>query len=107
MIDPFYMNTTSLLAFVEDIVAGRIEYHFYGCLQDGYRMAYVDWIYILPEYRHHGIAQALFEEFEKDCREKEIDQYYLIRAVNDDAEKFYNSFETASLSYEPLLRKTL
>lgn len=63
--DDFYMNTTSLLAIVDNSVVGRIEYHFYGCMQDGYRMAYVDWIYVLPEFRHQGIARQLFEEFEK------------------------------------------
>ena len=28
------------LAMENDQVLGRIEYHFYGCMQDGYRMAY-------------------------------------------------------------------
>ena len=37
--DPFYQNTTSILAMENDQVLGRIEYHFYGCMQDGYRMA--------------------------------------------------------------------
>ncbi len=60
--DPFYLNTTSILAVVDDKVVGRIEYHFYGCMQDGYRMAYIDWIYVLPGYRHRGIAQSLFIE---------------------------------------------
>ena len=94
-------------ALAEYDVIGRIEYYFYGCLHDGYRMAYVDWICVLPEYRHLSIAQALFEAFEKDCREKEIDQYYLIAAVNENAEKIYNSFEAVSLTHEPLLCKML
>ena len=33
--DPFYQNTKSILALDGDDVVGRIEYHFYGCLQDG------------------------------------------------------------------------
>ena len=105
--DPFYMKTTSLLAMENGNVVGRIEYHFYGCMQDGYRMAYVDWVYVLPEYRHQGIAQGLFREFEKDCKAKGINQYYLIRATNHNADKFYHSFENASLSDVPLLRKDL
>ena len=28
--DPFYQNTTSILAMENDQVLGRIEYHFYG-----------------------------------------------------------------------------
>ncbi|MBQ7336688.1 MAG: GNAT family N-acetyltransferase [Clostridia bacterium] len=105
--DPFYQNTPSILAFDGDQVVGRIEYHFYGCLQDGYRMAYVDWVYVLLEYRHKGIAQQLFKEFEKDCRRNRIDQYYLIRATNPNADRFYHSFENAELDDEPILRKTV
>ena len=105
--DPFYKNTPSILAFDGTDVVGRIEYHFYGCLQDGYRMAYVDWVYVLPEYRHNGIAQQLFKEFEKECKAKNIDQYFLIRATNENANKFYHSFENVDLDDEPVLRKTI
>ena len=107
MNDPFYQNTKSILAMDGENVVGRIEYHFYGCLQDGYRMAYVDWVYVLPQYRHQGIAQQLFKEFEKDCKANRIDQYYLIRATNPGADKFYQNFENAELDDEPVLRKTI
>ena len=56
--DPFYLKTTSVLAVENGKVVGRIEYHFFGCMQDGYRMAYVDWVYVLPEYRHQGRASG-------------------------------------------------
>ena len=105
--DPFYQNTISILAMENDQVLGRIEYHFYGCMQDGYRMAYVDWVYVLPEARHKGVAQGLFQEMEKDCRKHGINQYYLIRATNPNADKFYHSFENAELDEEPFLRKEL
>ncbi|MCR5324831.1 MAG: GNAT family N-acetyltransferase [Lachnospiraceae bacterium] len=105
MTDSFYSKTTSLLAFESDKVVGRIEYHFYGCMQDGYRMAYVDWVYVLPEYRHNGIAQALFKALEKDCIDNEINQYYLIRSTNREADRFYHSFEMATFSEAPILRR--
>lgn len=105
--DPFYQGTVSLLAIENGNVVGRIEYHFYGCMQDGYRMAYVDWVYVLPEHRHRGIARGLFAEFEKDCRAHGTDQYYLIRATNPDADKFYHSFEGAELNEMPFLRKDI
>ncbi len=105
--DPFYQNTISILAMENDQVLGRIEYHFYGCMQDGYRMAYVDWVYVLPEARHKGVAQGLFQEMEKDCRKHGINQYYLIRATNPNADKFYHSFENAELDEESFLRKEL
>lgn len=56
VLDPFYRKTTSILAKIDGKVVGRIEYHFYGCMQDGSKMAYVDWVYVLKAYRHQGIA---------------------------------------------------
>ena len=70
-------------------------------------MAYVGWVYVLPEYRRRGIAQSLFKEMEKDCRKNGIDQYYLIRATNANADKFYHSFTEVELSEAPILRKDL
>ncbi len=105
--DPFFAGTTSVLAKEDGKVVGRIEYHFYGCMQDGYRMAYVDWVYVLKAYRHRGIARMLFAEFEKDCLQNDIDQYYLIRAANEEANRFYGNFERAELDDAPVLRKYL
>ena len=105
--DPFFNQSTSILAKMDGQVVGRIEYHFYGCMQDGYRMAYVDWVYVLKSYRHQGIAQKLFAEFEKDCEKNNINQYYLIRARNDEADRFYNHFADARLVESPILRKDL
>ncbi len=105
--DSFFQNTRSVLAFEDNHVVGRIEYHFYGCLQDGYRMAYVDWVYVLEEYRHKGVARKLFAFFENDCRDNGINQYYLIRAKNKNAVRFYDSFEGAESEEELVLRKTL
>ena len=103
--DPFFQKTTSILALQDGAVIGRIEYHFYGCMQDGYKMAYVDWVYVLPEHRHQGVAQALFREFEKACADFGIHQYYLIRSEKPEVDRFYRAFAGAELSTEPILRK--
>ena len=105
--DPFFNKTTSILAKENGKVVGRIEYHFYGCMQNGYRMAYVDWVYVLKAYRHKGIAQKLFVEFERDCVQNNINQYYLIRATNEEANRFYEHFEDVQLEETPFLRKYL
>ena len=103
--DPFFNKTTSILAKAEGKVVGRIEYHFYGCIQNGHKMAYVDWVYVLKSWRHKGIAQRLFVEFEKDCKMHDINQYYLIRATNENADRFYKNFVDVELSDAPILRK--
>lgn len=59
-------------------------------------MAYVNWVYVLPEYRHSGVARKLFAEFEKDCEKHEIHQYYLIRATNENADRFYKNSKMCS-----------
>ena len=65
--DSFYEKSTSILAMENNQVVGRIEYHFYGCIQDG----------------------------------------YLIRATNENADRFYKKFENVQLDEEPMLRKIL
>ena len=68
-------------------------------------MAYVDWVYVLPQYRHQGVAQALFRELEKECAAFGIDQYYLIRSERPEPDRFYRAFSDAELSTAPLLRR--
>lgn len=100
-------QSVSLLAIEDNEIVGRLEYHFYSCLQDGYKMAYVNWVYILKEYRRRGIARALFEAFENECAQNGIDEYFLIQAKNEGAARFYRSFAGANCSDERILRKTL
>lgn len=102
-----FEKSTSLLAYMSGEIVGRIEYHFYGCIQDVYKMAYVNWVYVRKQFRQQGIAKRLFAEFEKDCISNGIDQYFLLRAENEGAEKFYRSFEGAELSNSPILRKNI
>lgn len=103
--DPFFQHTRSILALSDDQAVARIEYHFYGCIQDGYRMAYVDWVYVLPEFRRKGIARQLFREFEKDCERNAIHQFYLIRSEEEAANGFYGRYPEGKLSEEPIMRK--
>lgn len=95
--DELAKRSTSILAMYEDKVVGRIEYHFYSCFQDGYRICYVDWAYVLPENRKKGIAKKLFDEMIKDCVKNNIDEIRLIRATNKNANDFYESFQSAKL----------
>lgn len=99
--DELTKRSTSILAIDEDKVVGRIEYHFYSCFQDGYRICYVDWVYVLPENRNKGIAKKLFDEMAKDCIKNNIDEFRLIRATNKDANDFYQSFKSAKICEIP------
>lgn len=104
--DPFYVKTKSILAIENGKVIGQIEYHFYGCIQDGTKMAYVDWVHVLLAYRNRGVATAMFKQFEKDCIQNNIDQYYLIRCEDEQAKNFYDKFENAQTYLSPILRRS-
>lgn len=99
--DELAKRSTSLLAMYEDRVVGRIEYHFYSCFQDGYRVCYVDWLYVFPENRNKGIAKRLFNEMTKDCISHNINEIRLIRATNKNASDFYESFQSAKICELP------
>ena len=99
--DELTKRSNSILAMCENKVVGRIEYHFYSCFQDGYRICYVDWVYVLPENRNKGIAKKLFDEMTKDCVKNNIDEFRLIRATNKDANGFYKSFKSAQICEMP------
>lgn len=105
--DGFYKTCNCILAFSGGDVVGRIEYHFYGCTACGATRAYVSWICTLKEARHKGVAQALFKQFENECRKHGVEQYYLIAAENDEAKSFYGAFENAEIKLHPILRKDI
>ena len=105
--DELTKRSTSILAMCEDKVVGRIEYHFYSCFQDGYRICYVDWVYVLPESRNKGIAKKLFDEMSKDCVKNNIDEFRLIRATNKDANDFYKIFKSAQICEMPFFIQNL
>nr|MCR5376389.1 GNAT family N-acetyltransferase [Lachnospiraceae bacterium] len=60
-----------------------------------------------PQARHRGVAQELFRQMKADCERSGINQYYLIRATNPEADRFYRAFEGAELTETPLLRRYL
>ena len=99
--DELIKRSTSILAIYENKVVGRIEYHFYSCFQDGYRICYVDWLYVLPKNRNKGIAKKLFNEMTKDCIKNNIDEIRLIRATNKNANDFYKSFKSVKICEMP------
>lgn len=105
--DELTKRSTSILAMCADKVVGRIEYHFYSCFQDGYRICYVDWVYVLPENRNKGIAKKLFDEMINDCVKNNIDEFRLIRATNKEANDFYKSFKTAKICEMPFFIQNL
>ena len=105
--DELTKRSTSILAMYEDKVVGRIEYHFYSCFQDGYRICYIDWLYVLPKNRNKGIAKKLFNQMTRDCVKHNIDEIRLIRTTNENANHFYESFKYAQICELPFFIQNL
>lgn len=102
-----YVNTRIVLAIVDGRVAGRCDFTMKGSFMDGFRNAYVDWIYVLKPYRHQGVAQGLIAFMEQYLWEQDIEEYFLITAHNDEAQSFYTHFEGYERSEDWVLRKSV
>lgn len=107
MADPIYSNTRVALALDGDRVAGRCDFTVKGSFMDGFRNAYVSWIYVLEEYRHQKVAQGLIAFMESYLKEHHIEQYFLITGHDEAAQRFYTNFKDYTRDENWVLRKTI
>ena len=91
--DDSFSDSVSLLAYVDDKVIGRIDSSMIRSHFDGSVKAYLDWICVLKEYRHNGIAQKLLNELKMILKEKGIDTLIALADSSRDAQKFYSRIE--------------
>lgn len=98
-------SAISLLAYRDDSVIGRIDAslintHFDGTVYN----AYLDWICVIKEERHQGIAQMLMNELKSTLKEKKIETLIALTAANEDASKFYDAIEEKEI-YQGIMIK--
>lgn len=87
-------------------VVGRIDFSVLSSFAFGGDMrAYVDWVYVLKECRHRGIAQFLFEKMEEVLTGLGVCEYFLITAENEDAQRFYAGLRNAKIEGQAVLTK--
>ena len=92
----------------ENKTIGRIDFSIVPSFSFGGNLqAYVDWIYVLKEFRHQGIAQLLLSHMESYIKSMGIYEYFLFTAENSEAQSFYRSVEGAEIKNCELLRKYL
>lgn len=89
--NPFFNDSISLLAYVDNKVVGRIDSTMIKSRFDGSTKAYLDWICVIKSYRHKGVAQALMNELLRRLKERKIDTLIGLTASNEEAKKFYQS----------------
>lgn len=99
--DGRFANAVSLLACREGRVVGRIDAVILAARSDaGCSCAYLDWICVLKEERHHGVAQLLLKELRQELKAQGVNTLIAIMAHNPDSLKFYRSVENASIHDE-------
>ena len=95
--DPRFLNAISLLAYIGEQVAGRIDVVRIPSYFDGTVKAYLDWICVLKSARHKGVAQALMNEMRSRLKAEGIDTLIALTASNDEAQRFYKSVPDSSM----------
>lgn len=89
--DDSFRDSISLLAYVDGKVVGRIDSSMIKSHFDGSTKAYLDWICVLKNYRHKGVAQKLMAELRKELGRRGIDTLIGLTASNDEASSFYKA----------------
>ena len=90
-LDHRFRHSLSLIAYVKDRVAGRIDTVLIPSHFDGSVKAYLDWICVLKSHRHQGIAQALLAEACKRLKDEGANTLIALTASNEEAQRFYRS----------------
>ena len=101
----FTDTAISLLAYQGDRVIGRIDAsvvytHFDGTIYE----AYLNWICVLKEERHKGVAQLLLHSLKLVLKEKNIDTLVILTAGNEEATKFYDTCENIEFCRGAMVR---
>ena len=96
--DERFNTAISFIAVKEDKVIGRIDASVISSRSDASCFsAYMDWICVLKSERHNRVAQALLGALREECRKQGVGVLIALMANNDEAQRFYNSVEGASI----------
>lgn len=96
--DPRFSCSVSLLAYKDNRVVGRIDASLIASRSDAAcYAAYLDWICVLKSERHNQVGQTLLAELRKALKEKGAGLLIALMANNEEAQRFYNNVEDASI----------
>lgn len=99
--DDRFTNAVSLLACEDGRVIGRADAVILAARSDAScATAYLDWICVLKEERHRGVAQLLLRELRRELKGRGVETLIAIMAHNPESLRFYNEVENASIHDE-------
>jgi ribosomal protein S18 acetylase RimI-like enzyme len=107
--NPVFISSRCMLCNSEENqTIGRIDFSIVSSFSFGGNLqVYVDWIYVLKEFRHQGAARLLLSQMEEYIKDMGIFEYFLLTAENSEAQSFYHSIEAAEIKDSEILRKYL
>ena len=107
LLNPYYSSARCLMCIDTNKNAlGRLDFSILSSFAFGGDLrVYVDWVYVLKEYRHKGIAQFLFKKMEEYLTSLGINEYFLIAAENEEAQNFYRNLENAKIEKQDVITK--
>ena len=107
--NPHFTSARCMMCVDEKgLVIGRLDFAMISSFAFGGDVrVYVDWVYVLKECRHRGVAQFLFEKMEGYLKENGINEYFLWMAENEEAQRFYRNFKGAVIERQDTLTKRL
>lgn len=92
--DQRFKEAVTFLAVEGDDVIGRIDASPIISRFDGQiSSAYLDWICVLKDHRHRGVARVLMNKLKNDLKEKGISSLIILTSTNEEAKRFYDSLE--------------
>ncbi len=96
--DPRFNTAISFIALRDGKVIGRIDASLISSRSDASCFsAYLDWICVLKNERHHQAAQALLKALRAECKEQGVGLLIALMANNDEAQRFYKEVDGASI----------
>ena len=105
--NPIYDSARCMICINDEGRAiGRIDFAIVPSFSFGGNLqVYIDWVYVLKEFRHRGVAQYLFSQMTEYIKDMGISEYFLLMAENSEAQSFYRNLDGADISNYHVLRK--
>ena len=96
--DPRFNTALSFIALRDNKVIGRIDASLISSRSDASCFsAYLDWICVLKNERHHKVAQALLNALRAECKAQGAGVLIALMANNKEAQSFYKNVQDASI----------
>ena len=96
--DSRFNTAISFIALKDGKVIGRIDASVIASRSDASCFGvYLDWICALKSERHEGVAQALLDALRAECKKRGAGLLIALMANNNEAQRFYQSVENASI----------